>query len=214
MTTTDKIRVLLVDDHEIVREGLRGFLRMTDDFELIGEAGDGAEAVRFCQSNPPDVILMDLKMPVMDGVEATRQIRANNSAVQVVILTSFDEEDLVQQGLQAGAIGYLLKNTSVRQLIAAIRQAHVGKPMLSPEATEALIQSRIRPPRPTYNLKPRELEVLALLVEGQTNEQIALKLHLSRSTVKYHVSTILSKLGVESRTEAVGLAVKEGLLEK
>ncbi|MBC7869507.1 MAG: response regulator transcription factor [Chitinophagaceae bacterium] len=209
---TDKIRVVLVDDHDVVREGLRGYLRVNEDIEVVGDASDGQEAIEVCRTLKPDVVLMDLRMPGMDGVEATRQIRALDLAIQVVILTSFDDDDSIQNALQAGAIGYLLKNSNVHQVIAGIWAAYQGRSILSPEATQALIQSKTRIAKPNYNLKGRELEVLALLVDGMTNDQIAARLNLSRSTIKFHVSGILAKLGVESRTEAVALAMRENLL--
>lgn len=207
-----KIRVMLVDDHDVVREGLRGFLRTAEDFEIVGEANNGQEAVERCATLHPDVVLMDLKMPVMDGVRATEQIRRQYPDVQVVILTSFDEDDLVERGLRAGAIGYLIKNANIHETVASIRAAYAGKAILAPEAAQALIQSKTRPSPASYNLKERENEVLALMINGMTNEQIAQKLNLSRSTIKFHVSAILSKLNVESRTEAVALAIRENLL--
>ena len=208
------IRVMVVDDHDVVREGISGFLNAFDDLELVGEARDGQEAVSLCGQVQPDVILMDIVMPIMDGIEATQQIREKYPHVKVVILTSFNDEDSVQQGLQAGAISYLLKNASIHEMSGAIRAAYAGKSVLAPEAAQALIKSRIRPPEPNYNLKERELEVLALMVKGMNNPQIAAQLYLSRSTVKFHVSAILSKLGVESRTEAVVLAVEHGLVSR
>jgi NarL family two-component system response regulator LiaR len=208
------IRVLVADDHDVVREGIAGFLNAFDDLELVGEARDGEEAVSLCGQVQPDVILMDIVMPGMDGIEATHQILAKYPEVRIVILTSFNDEDSVQNGLQAGAISYLLKNASIHEMSSAIRAAYQGKSVLAPEAAQALIKSRIRPPEPTYNLKERELEVLALLVTGMTNPQIAAELYLSRSTVKAHVSAILSKLGVESRTEAVVVAVEQGLVSR
>ena len=209
-----KIRVLVVDDHDVVREGITGFLRAFDDLELVGEARDGQEAVSMCGSFQPDVILMDIVMPTMNGMEATQQIRDKYPHVKVVILTTFSDEDSVQQALEAGAVSYLLKNASIHEMSGAIRAAYAGKSVLAPEAAQALIKSRIRPPEPNYNLKERELEVLALMVKGMNNPQIAAQLYLSRSTIKFHVSAILSKLGVESRTEAVALAVERGLVSR
>lgn len=206
------IRVMVADDHEVVREGISGFLNAIDDLELVGEARDGQEAVSLCGQVQPDVILMDIVMPIMDGIEATQQITEKYPHVKVIILTSFNDEDNVHHGLQAGAISYLLKNASIHEMSSAIRAAYAGKSVLAPEAAQTLIRSRIRPAEPNYNLKERELEVLALMVKGLNNPQIAARLYLNRSTVKFHVSTILSKLGVESRTEAVALAVKHGLV--
>jgi NarL family two-component system response regulator LiaR len=212
MTQSEPIRVLLVDDHAVVRSGLGAFLLAFEDLELVGEAGSGEEAVRLCQQLAPDVVLMDLVMPKMDGAAATRAIRERCPQIQVIALTSFKEKELVQGALEAGAIGYLLKNVSAGQLADAIRAAHAGQPTLSPEATQALVQAATEAPAPGGDLTPREREVLALMVEGQTNPQIAEKLVVSLSTVKFHVSGILSKLGVGSRTEAVALAVKQNLL--
>ena len=205
------IRVMIVDDHAVVRSGLGAFLLATDDLELVGEAGSGAEAVRKVPQLQPDVILMDLVMPEMDGAAATRAIRQANPQVQVIALTSFKEDDLVQGALQAGAIGYLLKNVTAEQLADAIRAAKVGRPTLAPEAAQALIHNATRPQTPGYDLTDREKEVLALMVEGLNNPDIADRLVVSRSTVKFHVSSILSKLGVTSRTEAVAMAVQQRL---
>jgi len=213
MSDSDRIRVLLVDDHAVVRSGLGAFLLAFDDLELVGEAGSGEEAVRLCDRLQPDVVLMDLVMPGMDGAQATRAIRERCPAIQVIALTSFKEKELVEGVMEAGAIGYLLKNVSADDLARAIREAHAGRPTLAPEAAQVLIQATRRSPQIGFDLTERELEVLALLVEGLNNPDIADRLVISRSTVKFHVSSILSKLGVASRTEAVAVAVKEGLLE-
>ncbi len=212
MTQPNPIRVVLVDDHAVVRSGLAAFLLAFDGLELVGEAGSGEEAVRLCEQVQPDVVLMDLVMPGMDGAAATRAIRERCPQVQVIALTSFKEDELVQGALQAGAISYLLKNVSADELADAIRAAHAGRPTLAPEATQALVQAASHPPPPGHDLTPREREVLALMVEGLSNPQIARRLVVSRSTVKFHVSSILSKLGVDSRTEAVALAVQNNLV--
>jgi two-component system, NarL family, response regulator LiaR len=209
---SEPIRVMLVDDHAVVRSGLGAFLMAFDDLELVAEAGGGEEAVRLCEEAKPDVVLMDLMMPGMDGAAATKAIRDRCPRIQVIALTSFKEEDLVEGALQAGAIGYLLKNVSADELADAIRAAHAGRPTLAPEAAQALIQSTRRPQSPSYDLTERELEVLALMIEGLSNPEIADRLVVSYSTAKFHVSNVLSKLGVASRTEAVSLALKQKLV--
>jgi two-component system, NarL family, response regulator LiaR len=206
-----RIKVLVVDDHAMVRRGLRFFLLASEDLELVAEVGSGEEAVEACQRTDPDVVLMDLIMPGMGGVAATRAIRKAQPHIQVVALTSFLEEDLVASALEAGAISYLLKNVSAQQLADAIRAAKIGRSTLAPEAAQALIHVVSRPPTPGQDLTAREREVLGLMVEGLTNSEIAERLVVSRSTVKNHVSSILSKLGVSRRTEAVLLAVQNHL---
>lgn len=208
-----KIRVVIVDDHDVVRQGLAVFIEAFPDLLLVGEASNGAEAVKLCADLRPDVVLMDLVMPVMDGVSAIRAIRQHNPAVQVVVLTSYKEEELVRAALQAGAIGYLLKNTSIDELASIIRSAYEGKPTLDPEATRVLIKAATRPQEQNYHLSDREREILAEMVKGLSNPEIAQHLGISRSTVKFHVSAILSKLGVASRTEAVALALQNKLVD-
>jgi NarL family two-component system response regulator LiaR len=214
MTTTSTlpIRVMLVDDHTMVRRGLATFLKVYDDLELAGEASSGQDAVQLCARLQPDVVLMDMVMPDMDGATATRLIRQQSGSIQVLALTSFKEETLVQGALQAGAIGYLLKDVSADELAQAIRAAHAGRATLSPEAAQALVHAASQPPSPGFDLTERELVVLALMVEGLNNTQIAARLIVSPSTIKSHVSNILSKLGVASRTEAVTLALRNRIL--
>lgn len=208
MTLSPPIRVMLVDDHTMVRRGLATFLKAFDDLELVGEAADGEAAIQLCARILPDVVLMDLVMPDVDGVTVTRAIRQRFPRVQVIALTSFKDEKLVQNTLQAGAIGYLLKDVSADQLAQAIRAAHAGRATLSPEAAQVLVQAAAQPPQPGHDLTERERAVLALMVEGFNNTEIAEKLVVSPSTIKSHVSHILAKLGVASRTEAVALAVR------
>ena len=208
----DLIRVMIVDDHGMVRRGLVAYLEDESDIDLVGEASDGQEAVEMCKRAQPDVILMDLVMPKLSGAEATRLIRERWPEVQLIALTSFQERDLVQDALRAGAISYLLKNVSGSDLVEAIRAAHAGRSTLAPEALEALIQPAVPESLPRYDLTPRERDVLALLVEGMTNAEIASQLGVSRSTVKVHVSNILSKLDVSSRGQAVAVATQAKLL--
>lgn len=212
MTPTQPIRVLLVDDHTMVRRGLATFLMVYDDLELAGEAANGEAAIQLCAQQKPDVVLMDIMMPGMDGVAATRAIRQQFPQAQVIALTSFKEEAMIQGVLQAGAIGYLLKDVSAEELAQAIRAAHIGRATLSPEVTQTLVHAASQPPAPGGDLTSREKEVLALLVNGSSNIEIAEKLVVSASTVKSHVSSILSKLGVSSRTEAVALAIRHQIV--
>jgi NarL family two-component system response regulator LiaR len=213
MSNKSPVRVLLVDDHAVVRSGLGAVLMSFDDMELVGEAGNGEEAVRLCRTLKPDVVLMDLMMPVMDGVSATRSIHASQPGIRIIALTSFGEKDLVEGALKAGATGYLLKTISAAELIEAIKGAVAGKTSLSPEAAQVLIQNLRQPQEATYDLTGREREILALMVEGLPNQEIAARLVISQSTVKFHVSNILSKLGVGTRTEAVALALKNKLVK-
>ena len=213
MSESTPIRVMLVDDHMVVRSGLSTVLGVYDDMKLVGEAGDGEEAVRLCERLQPDVVLMDLLMPKMDGVTATRQIKERWPRIQVIALTSFKEREQVEGALKAGASGYLLKNVSAAELVIAIRRAAAGQPSLSPEAAQVLIQRVSEPPPPGADMTDREKEILALMVEGLSNTEIAERLIVSPSTVKFHVSNVLSKLGVTGRTEAVALAVKHHLVK-
>jgi len=214
MVSTGRIRVLVVDDHEMVRQGLAIFLNAQADLQLVGQASDGAEALELCQEARPDVVLMDLVMPIMTGTEATRAIRERYPHIQVIALTSFPDEDMIQDVLKAGAIGFLFKNTSIEELASAIRMAYAGKPALAPEATRALLRILSEPQAitPSSELTARERSVIALMVQGLTNRQIAVALDLSPVTVKAYVSNILSKLNVSSRTEAVALALKNKLV--
>jgi NarL family two-component system response regulator LiaR len=213
MNPSQPIRVMLVDDHTMVRRGLATFLHVFDDLELAGEAADGEAAIQLCARLLPDVVLMDMVLPGTDGVTATRVIRQRFPMIQVVALTSFKEEELVQNALQAGAIGYLLKDVSADELAQAIRTAHAGRATLSTEAAHALIHAVTQPPAPGHNLTKRERIVLTLMAAGLNNTEIAQKLGVSPSTIKSHVSHVLAKLGVASRTEAVALAVRHHLVD-
>jgi two-component system, NarL family, response regulator LiaR len=207
------IRVQLVDDHAIVREGLRMLLSEESDIEVVGEAGDGAESVKLAALLQPHVILMDLVMPGMDGIQAMQSIRIVSPSSQVLVLTSFGEDQRVRDAIQAGAIGYLLKDVLRADLLQAIRAAAQGKPTLHPEAQRYLMRQVATPPMRSLvdNLTPREGEVLQLIVRGQSNKEIAASLRVTEGTVKGHVSSILSKLGVADRTQAALYAVKHGL---
>ena len=206
------IRVMLVDDHAMVRRGLATFLTVFDDLQLAGEAESGEAAVQLCAEVMPDVVLMDMMLPGMDGAAATRAIKERFPKTQVIALTSFKDGELIKTALEAGAIGYLLKDVSADDLVLAIRAARSGRSTLSPEAAQALVQTAHQPPAPGLDLTEREREVLALMIEGLNNTQIAGRLTVSPSTIKSHVSSILSKLGVTSRTEAVTLALRKHIL--
>ncbi len=212
MNERESISVLIVDDHAMVRSGLKNFIYGFDWLQTVGEATTGAEAVAFCADHEVDVVLMDMIMPNMDGSEATRQIMALGKPVQIIILTSFHEQDLVERALRAGATSYLLKNVSADELAAAIRAAYAGKPTLSPEATEALIESTRQKPNSRYNLTQREEEVLALLAAGASNREISQQLSLSVATVKFHLTNIFTKLGARNRVEAVTIALEHNLV--
>jgi NarL family two-component system response regulator LiaR len=206
------IRVMIVDDHLMVRDGLKVFLSTYDDLEIVAEADDGGQAVQLIPQVRPDVVLMDMLMPNMDGPSATTLIRASYPDIQVIALTSFAEEDLVQQALQSGAIGYLLKDVRADKLADAIRAAHQGQATIDAAAAQVLVQSARQPPQLGQDLTTREREVLALLVNGMTNKEIAEELTLSMGTVRLHVSNILSKLGASNRTEAATLALQHKLI--
>jgi two-component system, NarL family, response regulator LiaR len=209
---TTPISVLIVDDHAMVRRGLAAFLKAKPDLLLVGEASNGGEAISLCERLQPDVVLMDLMMPGMSGAEATKVIVNRWPAVRVIALTSFGDKELVREALAAGALSYLLKNVSAEDLAEAIRSAASGRSTLATEAVQALVQPDPTVPTFEVNLTPREREVLALMVKGLTNPEIAERLVVSRSTAKAHVSNVLSKLGVSNRAEAVALAVQNKLV--
>lgn len=210
----EPIRVMIVDDHSMVRTGLSTFILVNPDLELVGEARDGEKALLICERVKPDVILMDLVMPRMDGIQATRTLLERWPQIKIIALTSFQDRQLVQEALQAGAIGYLLKDVTMEQLADAIRAAYIGQPTLAPEAAQVLIQAASEQSHALGNdLTPREHEVLALMVEGLNNPQIGERLTISVTTVRTHVSNILSKLGVSNRAEAIVLAIRQGLVD-
>lgn len=206
------IRVLVVDDHAVVRSGIEYSLLALEDIHLVGAVDSGARALELCHQANPDVILMDMMMPEMDGVTATREILRRCPKAQVIALTSFQEGDLVQRALQAGAISYLLKDVGMEELAEAIRSAASGQATLAPEAAKALARAAKQPPELGFDLTEREREVLNLIVDGKSNADIADLLSVSLSTARFHVSTILSKLGAANRAEAAALAVKHDLV--
>jgi NarL family two-component system response regulator LiaR len=212
MTSSDPIRIMIVDDHNIVRRGLAAYLKTVPDLILAGEAANGQQAVDRCEEVQPQVILMDLVMPELGGADATRIIRQRWPEVQVIALTSFQEKELVQQAMRAGAISYLLKGVSGEELTEAIRAAAQGRSILAPEAVQALEQREVAGHSLGHDLTPREIDVLELLVKGLNNAQIAATLEISPATAKAHVSNILSKLGVSSRAEAVSVAIQQNLV--
>ncbi|HJS96659.1 MAG TPA: response regulator transcription factor [Solirubrobacteraceae bacterium] len=219
----ERIRILIVDDHAVVREGLRAFLALQDGFEIVGEAADGEEAVERAAELEPDVILMDLVMPKLDGVSAMRALRrrgGGGSKAHVIVLTSFLDDDRLLPALEAGAAGYLLKNSQPTELARAVRAAQAGEAIIDPTAAARLVNvlsGSDNPRRGTPRLDQltdREREVLVLIAQGRANKRIALELGISEKTVKNHVGHVLAKLGVTDRTQAAVLAVQEGLLTR
>ncbi len=204
------IRLLLVDDHTVVRHGLRMVMDLEDGIEVVGEAANGEEAVRAADERAPDVILMDLLMPVLSGVEAIRRIKATHPTVEIVALTSVLDDRMVIDAVEAGAAGYLLKETGPQPLVEAIRAAARGEVRLDPRAQKRLLRE-VRTPSMRESLTPRETDALRLIAKGMTNKEIASELGVSEVTVKTHVSSVLSKLGLQSRTQAALFALKEGL---
>jgi two-component system, NarL family, response regulator LiaR len=207
-----RIRVVIADDHPLLRRGLETALQVYDDIELVGEAGDGREAVSACARLQPDVVLMDLVMPGIKGAAATREILERCPSTHVLVLTSYSDDALIQEALDAGAIGYLLKDISTAELADAIRKASAGKPTLAPEAVEVLMRRVAAPGPQVQDLTAREQQVLRLLADGLTNAEIAERLVVSVSTVKGHVSSLMTKLEASSRTEAATIAVRHRLI--
>lgn len=205
------IRVLLVDDHAVVREGLRTFLELQDGIEVVGEAGDGREGVAAAERLRPDVVLMDLVMPRLDGVGAMRELRERVPSARVIVLTSFADDEKLLPAVQAGAAGYLLKNAEPAELARAIRAADAGEALIDPHVAGRLLASIARPAQTHQELTPREQDVLALIARGFSNKRIALELGIAEKTVKTHVGHVLAKLGVTDRTQAAVHAVREGL---
>jgi two-component system, NarL family, response regulator LiaR len=212
MTRSALIKVLIVDDHQVVRDGLNLMLMVNPGFLCVGQAENGQEAIQLCAELKPDVILMDLRMPEMDGIEATRLIHKDNPQVQVVALTSFEDKELVKKALRAGAISYILKNAAMEIIIRSVREAYEGRPTLSPAVIDALIENQ-EDQIPPEELTARELEILKLMAEGLTNRSIAERLFISEATARFHVSNILAKLGAANRTEAVRQANKRHLID-
>jgi NarL family two-component system response regulator LiaR len=212
MNNSEPIKVLIVDDHPIVRSGLATMLQAFDDLELVGDASSGSIALAKCQEVTPDVILMDMVMPEMDGLETTRAVLNHYPSVKIIVLSSFSKENMVQDALEAGATSYLLKDAPIDELANAIRLAYADQPTLSPEATRSLINSKVDPSKELDpGLSSREKQVLALIVEGMSNEEIAERLSISQATARHHVSACISKLGAANRTQAAVLAVKHNL---
>ena len=210
------IRVLIADDHAVVRQGLRTFLDLQADIDVVGEAADGEEAVAAAQEHAPDVILLDLAMPVLDGIGALRRLRDTAPASRVIVLTSFGEDERLFTALRAGATGYLLKDVEPAELVRAIRTAHAGQSSLSPAVAARVIEELASGGQrgALDELTPRELEVLCLIARGRSNKRIALELGVAEKTVKTHVSHVLAKLGLSDRTQAALYAVREGLVSQ
>ena len=210
-----RVRIVVADDHPMLREGLVAVLGTQPDFEVVGEAADGEEVVRLARTLRPDVILLDLEMPKIDGVEALERLRDAGSEARAVVFTAYDTDERILGALRAGAQGYLLKGASREEIFSAIRVVHSGGSLLQPVVTSKLLESMSRDERreEIEPLTPRELEVLALLARGQKNAEIARRLFISERTVKFHVSSLMRKLGAENRTEAVTLAAQRGLIQ-
>jgi len=215
MNELGTIRVLIVDDHQVVRSGLRAIILLNDGLEVVGEAADGQSGIDQCSALRPNVVVMDMKMPGMDGVAAIEGIIAESPEVNVLALTSFDDPRIVRRALEAGAVGYLLKDSDEDELVAAIRLAARGRGVVAPSAMKGLVANPPQAPGDEYraSVTAREMDVLRLLSGGLTNSQISNRLDVSLSTINFHVHNILDKLGAKTRTEAVAIAVREGLID-
>jgi two-component system, NarL family, response regulator LiaR len=212
MSPDSPIKIMIVDDHAMVRSGLRMFLMAFDDLELVGEAANGNEAVKLAENVRPDVILMDLIMPGMDGLHATYELHKNFPEIKVIALTSFSDSQLIFDAIEAGVSGCLFKNTSANELANAIRSVKAGNTIFSPEVTQLIMNAGEKKTRLAYDLTSRELEVLRLMASGINNQEISTMLTLSLSTTKFHVSNILSKMNARNRSEAVTMAIKHHLI--
>lgn len=214
MIKSNPIRVIAVDDHEVIRGGIKFALLTVEDIELVGEARDGEEALLLCEQLQPDIVLMDLMMPGIDGVTAIQSIHEQFPQTQILVLTSYHDEVLVPRAMHAGATGYLLKGVSNQKLIEAIHAAHAGQPTIAKEAVADLVEAAVPSDKADIELSERESEVLTLLAQGLSNKEIAEQLFFSVSTVKYHVRVLFSKLGANSRAEVIALAWEHNLIEK
>jgi NarL family two-component system response regulator LiaR len=213
MEDKQSIKVIIADDHLVIRSGIRAVLSVYDGVELAGEAVNGQEAVELCEKYRPHVVLMDIMMPVMDGIEATASIMERWPDTRIIMLSSYKDAELVEGSLKAGAISYLLKNASADEIVNAIREASGGRSMISPEVTQVMVSEMKKQKEKAYNLTRREKEILALMIDGLSNKEIAKKLVVSSYAIKFHVSNILNKLGVYSRSGAVSLALKQNLVK-
>jgi len=213
MIVKNRIKVLIADDHPLVRYGIKTFLETYDDIYIVGEAENGREAIEICEKHLPDVVLMDVRMPELNGIEATNHILKKRPNIKVIILTSFIDKELIENSLKAGASSYLLKNESGERIVRVIRDAYQGKSNLSSEATQIMISEVRNPLSKRYQLTKREKEILSLMVEGLSNKEIAKRLTLSTSTIQFHITNILSKFGVSKRTGAIYLALKQKLVK-
>ena len=219
MSQSSPIKILLVDDQKLVREGIKSLLNLSEEVVVVGEASDGSEVEQAIEESNPDLILLDLSMPVTDGIETLKKLKEQDVTIPVIILTTFDDHELILKGISAGAMGYLLKDVSLESLIEAIKKVFSGEKLIQPAITERLLQglTAIKPdfkiPDVIEPLSPKELEVLGLMSRGSSNREIAQALHKSEGTIKNHVSNLLSKLGVRDRTRAVLIAIEKGILK-